>query len=70
MATSDLSLELWLEIASYFHSGNLDKLLGISRTVFEFVMTKKYSEVLIAEEEETLRALEQLEYVPLLLFFL
>jgi len=63
MTTSDLPLELWLEIASYLLSGNLETLLGVSRTVFEFVMNKKYHEVHIAEGEETLRALSQLKYV-------
>ncbi|KAF4622609.1 hypothetical protein D9613_009219 [Agrocybe pediades] len=70
MSLPDLPLELWLEIASHVKEedtvGALKPFIGVSRTVFEFVMEKKYDKVCLDGRAGTTRILSRLREYPLI----
>ncbi|KAF8876061.1 hypothetical protein BD779DRAFT_1561426 [Infundibulicybe gibba] len=58
-----LPLELWLHIVAYLPRGQLYKMIGVNRALFELGMNDMYREVsLLGDEREMLRTFEQLQH--------
>ena len=62
MPTSDLPVELWLEILTYLPRSTLHKLIGVNRTLFELALNDLYEEVrLISDDKDMDKTFKQLK---------
>ncbi|KAF8907080.1 hypothetical protein CPB84DRAFT_1844186 [Gymnopilus junonius] len=63
MPTSDLPVELWLEILAYLPRTTLHKMIGVNRTLFELALNDMYEEVrLISDDKQMIKTLKQLHH--------
>ena len=61
MPASDLPPELWSEIVSYLPKGDLRKMLGVNRFLFELALNDIYEEVRFTSDDKNMeRIFEQL----------
>lgn len=64
MATSDLPVELWLEVLSYLPRSALRKMIGVNRILFELALNDLYEEVrFISDDKGTMKTFKQLRCV-------
>lgn len=62
MPTSDLPVELWLEILAYLPRTTLHKMIGVNRTLFELALNDKYEEVrFISDDRQMMKTFRQLQ---------
>ncbi|KAF8152232.1 hypothetical protein B0H34DRAFT_800709 [Crassisporium funariophilum] len=66
MPTSDLPLELWLEILSYLPRSTLHKMIGINRILFEIALDDIYEEVrFVCDDKDTRKTFKQLRHADI-----
>ncbi|KIM44158.1 hypothetical protein M413DRAFT_68076 [Hebeloma cylindrosporum] len=62
MPSSDLPLELWIEILSYLPRTALHRMIGVNRLLFELALNDLYEEVrFISNDKEMLKTFKQLK---------
>ena len=62
MPTSDLPVELWLEILTYLPRSTPHKLIGVNRTLFELALNDLYEEDrLISDDKDMDKTFKQLK---------